>query len=124
MGPKEIFLIFSSIQFILAQDESCDGQIIEKQLCMSAGYQNTIAPNNVTKISVYISDIDIIEVNIKEQALTVGFDYFISWIDPRAVLPDLAFFIAKNIAKSQKVSKIVQKWGKIERLINENWHFL
>ena len=110
MGPKEFFLIFASIQFICAQDESCDGQIIEKQLCISAGYQNTIAPNNVTKIWVNIYDIDIIEVNIKEQALTVGFDYFLSWIDPRAVLPDLAFFIAENIA----IAKHSPKMGKIQ----------
>ena len=112
MGPKIIFLIFTSIQFIFAQDESCDGQIIEKQLCMSADYQNTIAPSNVTKIWVNIYDIYIIEVNIKEQALTVGFDYYISWIDPRVK------FITEKKSVVVATSKMAMFWTPILKINN------
>ena len=78
-GDKECILVEND-----PNQQKCDGgDIIERNICIPKSYEKIYPPVEPVMIGANIKELDIINIDIKNQVIRLGIDYAISWQDSR-----------------------------------------
>ena len=85
-----------SISFLAspAWAQDCAGKLIAGNVCIPKQYTNhgsQSAPNQAENVSVDLQQVTLLDINPKENKISVHINFFIRWVDNRLELQDYDF---------------------------------